>query len=83
MFDYTETVYTNATENVIIICKEHGRFEQSPNNHLNEQGCPKCAHNCKSFTEQFIERSQDKHGIDHYDYSDCIYVNNYTKLQIT
>lgn len=42
-FDYSEVVYKNAREKVIIICKNHGRFDQTPNNHLRGQGCRKCA----------------------------------------
>jgi very-short-patch-repair endonuclease len=41
-YDYRETNYTKQRENVIIICKFHGKFTQQPNNHLNGQGCPFC-----------------------------------------
>ena len=42
LYDYTNTVYVNATTNVKILCKEHGEFEQNPGAHLSGCGCPKC-----------------------------------------
>lgn len=43
LFDYSETDYSGSTKPVIIICKKHGRFEQTPTNHLsNTYGCYKC-----------------------------------------
>lgn len=45
VYDYNNTDYINARVKVIIGCKEHGQFSQSPNNHLNGQGCPTCGIN--------------------------------------
>lgn len=43
-FNYTEFIYNNAKTKSIIICPEHGQFEQTPDKHLNSKyGCPKCA----------------------------------------
>ena len=41
-YDYSETQYVNSKTNVNIKCKEHGIFEQIPNDHLSGKGCPKC-----------------------------------------
>ena len=41
-YNYDESVYTKFQENIIIICKEHGKFEQTPNNHLKGRNCKKC-----------------------------------------
>ena len=41
-YDYSLVIYIDSTTKVFIICKEHGKFEQRPNNHLRGQGCPKC-----------------------------------------
>ena len=27
---------------VVIVCSEHGDFEQTPSSHLNGSGCPQC-----------------------------------------
>jgi len=42
-YDYSLVNYTKAIHKIKIICKEHGIFEQSPNSHLNGNGCNKCA----------------------------------------
>jgi predicted nucleic-acid-binding Zn-ribbon protein len=80
-YDYTETVYINARDKVIIICKEHGQFEQTPDNHLSGSGCPKCVGKNKT-TEEFIEEANKVHP-NTYDYPEnIIYVNNRTYITI-
>ena len=44
-YDYTKSIYIDAKTKLIIICKEHGEFEQTPNSHLNGNGCRKCRPN--------------------------------------
>ncbi len=41
-YDYGTVDYVNAHTKVIIVCKEHGDFLQSPTHHKNGVGCPKC-----------------------------------------
>lgn len=41
-YDYSLVYYTNTYTKVKIICKVHGVFEQTPDNHLRAHGCPKC-----------------------------------------
>ena len=41
-YDYSLVKYINNNTKVDIICIEHGIFKQTPHNHLNNQGCPKC-----------------------------------------
>jgi hypothetical protein len=41
-YDYSKVEYVNALTKVCIICPEHGEFWQTPNNHTNGKGCPKC-----------------------------------------
>lgn len=41
IYEYPEK-YINARTKIKIICKKHGMFEQTPNNHLRGSGCPKC-----------------------------------------
>lgn len=43
-YNYSKSVYVNGTTKIIIICPEHGEFEQRPYMHLQGQGCPVCAH---------------------------------------
>jgi len=49
-YSYHKINYIHSKQNIIIHCTEedknglvHGDFEQKPNQHLNGQGCPKCA----------------------------------------
>jgi very-short-patch-repair endonuclease len=41
-YDYNKVDYSKAIDNVIIICKTHGEFLQSPNKHMGGKGCPYC-----------------------------------------
>ena len=80
-YSYPRTSYVTAGTKVIITCPIHGDFEQTPNSHLNGQGCPKCAHKGIN-TEEFIQRSKQIHG-NMYDYSKTVYVNSHSPVTIT
>ena len=41
-YDYSEVKYSGGKVFVEIICKKHGAFHQSPNNHQRGNGCPFC-----------------------------------------
>ena len=41
-YSYSKTVYVNSKLPVIITCKKHGDFEQTPKTHLKGHCCPKC-----------------------------------------
>lgn len=42
-YDYSKVVYEKCRKSVEIICREHGTFWQSPDNHYNKgKGCPEC-----------------------------------------
>jgi hypothetical protein len=43
IYNYDKTIYKSTRKKVIITCKIHNDFEQSPNDHLNGCGCPKCS----------------------------------------
>ena len=80
-YDYSKSKYINAKTKTTIICSIHGDFLQTPNDHLSGYGCPKCAGNIKSNTEEFIEKARKIHG-DKFDYSKANYINNRTKVCI-
>jgi very-short-patch-repair endonuclease len=80
-YDYSKVVYKNNSTKVIIICPTHGEFNQKPNSHLNNNGCPKCANNVKLTTEEFIEKSKMVHD-DKYDYSKVVYKTHKSKIKI-
>lgn len=87
-YNYSKSIYTTAHSKVIIICQEHGEFEQTPNNHLwGESGCPKCKYE-KHFNDirdkskiEFISQSINIHN-NKYDYSIVDYINNNSKVKI-
>lgn len=80
-YDYSKVEYKTAKTKVIIICKEHGEFEQTPDSHLSGRGCPKCVKNYKLTQEEFIRRSKETHN-NFYDYSQVKYNNIQEKVII-
>lgn len=85
-YDYSQTKYNYSYEEVTIICKIHGPFLQVPQNHLKGKGCKQCGidkrtNSIKSNTDTFIKKSIDIHS-DKYEYSQVIYINNYTPVNI-
>lgn len=62
-YDYSKVEYKNAHTKVCIICKEHGEFWQTPDKHLQGQGCSKCN---ISFLEQSIIKLLLKNNISYY-----------------
>ena len=85
-YDYSNVVYKKAREKVIIICPKHGEFVQTPNSHLNGNGCPHCksestGDRCRDTVDNFIRKSKLVHG-NTYDYSNSIYRRNNEKIEI-
>jgi hypothetical protein len=84
-YDYSEVVYVNDRSNVIIICKEHGRFNQTPNTHYRSE-CPSCgllkrAEARKNKLPDLIDKFKEKHH-DKYDYSLVEYKKMKSKIKI-
>ena len=79
-FDYSNVHYIKAIRYVKIICKIHGEFNQTPNQHLCGAGCPKCAGRHKT-TSDFIQQAKQIHG-NKFDYSKSQYVGATNKLKI-
>lgn len=86
-FDYAKVDYQGSHTKVVIICPEHGAFEQSPTGHLTGNGCAKCAakysrgkYRLTTF-ETFLKQAKEIHG-DKYDYSKADWKNTYSKITI-
>lgn len=58
-YDYSQTCYTNNSSKVLIKCKKHGIFNQTPQNHLQGKGCKLCSYSssCVFTKEKFIKCS--------------------------
>lgn len=67
-YDYSKVDYKKAHSKVEIICRVHGSFFQTPNAHLNGQGCPLCRPNVNITQDEFLKRARFMHG-EKYDYS--------------
>jgi hypothetical protein len=85
-YDYSKVIYKNCDTKIIITCKEHGEFLQTPYKHLLPQGCRKCGNNRTSnqqrdTKEKFISKSIIIHG-ESYDYSKVEYKNSRIKVII-
>ena len=85
-YDYNNCIYKNALSKVEIICTIHGSFLQTPNSHLNGQGCKKCgfirtgnAQRCAQ--DNFIEKVNIIHNFK-YNYSHVNYININRKIEI-
>ena len=79
-FDYSNVVYGGSHKKVLIICKIHGIFEQTPDSHLRGRGCPRCVNRNKT-TEIFIDESNLIHDYK-YNYSLTNYINPHEKVCI-
>jgi len=85
-YDYSNVEYINTCTKVVIVCKKHNDFSQTPSNHLMGKECIKCSYKNASLrnlstTTEFIKKAQLRHG-ENYDYSKVNYVDNKTKVII-
>ena len=61
-YDYSKTNYIDRNTKIIIICPEHGEFQQIPHSHLEGKGCPICN---MSHGELLIKNILDKSKINY------------------
>ena len=85
-YDYSLVDYVNNSTKVKILCPIHGLFEQAPNNHLKNQGCPKCGVISRTKTRSkpiktFIHEANLTHS-NKFDYSLVNYSNNKLDVKI-
>ena len=85
-YDYKKVNYIGIHTKVIISCKVHGDFLQTPANHYNYNGCSQCSINGSCLKRmmdinEFIIRANLKHN-NRYDYSKVKYKNIKSKIII-
>jgi hypothetical protein len=68
LYSYEKVEYVNYDTPVLITCKEHGDFSQTPASHLSGNGCQECSGTKPLTEEEFIRRSSISHK-NKYDYS--------------
>lgn len=81
-YGYDKVVYLSSNKKVLITCKKHGNFLQTPSNHLRGQGCPTCANNQKFTSEIIINKANIVHN-EYYNYDKLVYENIDKKVIIT
>jgi len=84
-YDYSLVDFKGYDEKVTIICPEHGKFTQLPNNHY-KFGCQKCGYDSQAKikqldVEEFISKAHKVHN-NLYDYSNTKYFGRMKKLSI-
>jgi hypothetical protein len=85
-YQYYLTDYRGIFQKIIITCKIHGNFKQTPNDHLDGNGCPKCgvlmgAKKRTKTTEWFVNSAKLIHK-SKYIYTDAIYIGWNKKIKI-
>jgi len=93
-YDYSKVEYINTKTKVVIICKDHGEFQQTPTGHLSGRGCYSCGRVVYSragnaamkrmktkTTAKFIKDSRVVHS-NKYNYSTSKYINGNIKIEI-
>jgi hypothetical protein len=86
-YSYGDVVYTNAHTKVAITCPTHGAFFQTPTNHVQGKGCPRCSaeafgERSKITLEDFVERARLVWK-DRWDYTNTVYTGARSLLTIT
>ena len=88
LYDYDNVKYVNSTTKVDITCLAcDDNFPQTPRNHLQGYGCPKCGlhkriESQRMSQDEFIQKAKAEHG-DLYDYDNVKYINTRTNVNIT
>ena len=85
LYDYSEINYISGRNKVTIICRKHGKFEVTANEHIRENrasNCKKCVYDMNRLSNTvFITRARQIHG-DLYDYSLVDYHRADQKIKI-
>jgi Zn finger protein HypA/HybF involved in hydrogenase expression len=84
-YDYRSVRYTRSADKVTIICPKHGKWRQTPNNHLHGFGCEKCGKDRLriAFADDlvsFVKKARKIHG-EKFEYPSQ-YVNQNTPIEI-
>lgn len=87
-YDYSYAEYKDAHTKTEIVCKKHGSFYQTPNDHLSGYGCPSCGYEIVSekrtlSQEEFIKRVKEIYKDEDYNYEKTTYVNALTDVIVT
>ena len=80
-YDYGLSNYVKSSQKIKIYCNSCKKyFFQTPNKHLEGNGCPYCAGKYTT-TDEFIKKSVETHG-NKYSYDKTKYINSNTRVKI-
>lgn len=79
-YDYSKSVYAGSGINITIVCKTHGEFQQTPENHYAGKGCERCSRVVGQ--DDFIQKAKIKHS-NYFSYDKVVYINSQSKVIIT
>lgn len=80
-YDYSLVEGEVSSENIKIICREHGVFTQRRSHHMAGAGCPSCSKNRKLTFDIFVRKSNIVHSFA-YQYDADSFVNSRVKVKI-
>lgn len=83
LYSYEEVEYVNMHTKVKIWCNTCKKYFYQDLAHHLKYGCLTCGGREKLTQEEFIRRSLEVHGENVYDYSNVVYKNIHTKVDIT
>lgn len=79
-YNYSLSEYKTNKDKVIIICPEHGKFQQAPDQHMSGEQCPECGKIISSIkrrvSQKDIIKKANKIHNNKYDYSKVIYTTS-------
>lgn len=86
-YDYSLAEYINTKHKLTLICYQHGCFDQTPNDHLNGNGCPLCGRNKTESVRRrtisyFVDNAHKVHN-NRYNYDSVIYISGRKNVTIT
>jgi ssDNA-binding Zn-finger/Zn-ribbon topoisomerase 1 len=86
-YDYSKVEYVGANKPVVIRCRRHGDFKQTPSDHIRNVGCNVCGNvrasrKLSSNKDTFVEKANRVHN-SYYTYSQTQYVKAVEKVTIT
>lgn len=62
LYDYSKVKYYNSFIKVIILCKKHGEFLQTPDHHKRGVGCPRCIPRVSKVEVEFLNHCKILHS---------------------
>lgn len=57
---YDQSKYKKGIEKIDILCTTHGLFKQTPNNHIQGQGCPECKNEGSFSRSDYIKKANGR-----------------------